>query len=413
MTYLFFFLYLIILCWLVTKLPFFRSSIFKSYQLILLFLAKLVAGFIYGYIFKPIPEADTWRLFSQSVEETAYLYKHPVSFFVKWVYDPSYDYLNPFSDKNSYWNDLRDLMVIKPMALLNVLSFSNYYINVLFYTFLTFFGCIAFTKAYNLIFPGARKLLLTFTAFFIPSTFFWTSGMHKDGLIFMLICFIAYQLSMLFNQKTSNLKAYLKIAVCLFFILLLRNYVALLLIPSIFICVSAFKYPAHAYKILTFTLLVGAAAFFLSQYLPHSFNLPEWLVKRRVGFYELEANTKLPINELKSTFSSFLTNFPEAFNHGFLRPYLWEGFGLRYIPFAIELILLLIMVFYALFCKITYTTKQRAFFLFGVFLLFSTWLFLGYIVHIVGAIVRYKSIFLPFFVAPILLAIPGIKLIKK
>lgn len=379
-----------------------------------MFFIKVGMGVLYGFIYsKHMAEADTWIMYFISLKHTDVLTSNPLQFFISWLYDPEYNYSEPFASGGSYWNIIKDFTFIKVEAIFNVFSFRSYYVNVLFFSFLTFFGNVAFLKAYSLLFPQAKKILVVFAAFLIPSTLFWTSGLHKDGLLFMLMSLIVYQLAMWMNAQKTTKGMLLNIFLCLLFIFMIRNYVALSLIPAILMCALNYCYPAHALKINISILVVCCAGFFLSSYISPSLDLPEWIVKRRIEFNALKANTLLPHNELENSFKSYLYNLPQAIDHGFLRPYLWDKLGIFYIPFAVELFALLVFVIYYVFNHLPLNTSQKAILCFGLFIFLANWLFLGYMVHIVGAIIRYKSIFLPFFVAPILLSTKSNKLIKN
>lgn len=414
MHYLLFLLYLIFFFWLINKVNFIRNSGIPLKWLCILFSLKVIVGVFYGYIYsKHIADADTWKMYFISLRHTSILTSNPVHFITSWFYEPQYSYSEPFGSGKSYWNIIKDLTLIKIEAIFNVFSFRNYYINVLFFNFITFFGNIAFVKAYGLLFPHAKKSLLVFAAFLIPSTLFWTSGLHKDGLLFMLMSLIVYQLALWMNSQKTTGKMILNVALCLLFIFLLRNYVALSFIPAILICTLNYRFSKQATKINLVLLVVCCAGFFLSSYISPALDLPEWVIKRRIEFNSLSANTLLPYNHLENSFQSYLYNLPQAVDHGFLRPYLWDRLGAFYIPFALEIVALLALIIYYLFNHLPLNKSQRAIFYFGLFILLANWLFLGYMIHIVGALVRYKSIFLPFFVAPILLSIKFKPLIKN
>jgi hypothetical protein len=403
--YLLFLLYLVFFCWLISKINFIRNSGIPLRWLWILFLLKVVVGVFYGYIYsKNIAHADTWKMYFISLKHTSVLTSNPTRFITSWFYESQYSYTEPFGSGKSYWNIIKDLTLIKIEAIFNVFSFRNYYINVLFFAFATFFGNIAFVKAYSLLFPQAKKFLIVFAAFLIPSALFWTSGLHKDGLLFMLLSIIVFQLALWMSSQKTTKKMVLNITLCLFFIFILRNYVALSLIPAILMCILTQRFPKQALKINVAVVVVCCSGFFLSSYISPSLDLPEWIVKRRIEFNSVSANTLLPYNQLENSFQSYLYNLPQAVNHGFLRPYLWDNFGFFYIPFALEIIALIVLIIYYVFNHLPLTKSQRAIFYFGLFVFLANWLFLGYMVHIVGAIIRYKSIFLPFFVAPLLLS---------
>lgn len=414
MHYLLFLSYLIFFFWLITKINFIRNSGIPLKWLCILFSLKVVVGVFYGYIYsKHIADADTWKMYFISLKHTSVLTSNPIRFITSWFYDPEYSYNEPFGSGKSYWNIIKDLTLIKIEAIFNVFSFRSYYTNVLFFNFITFFGNIAFVKAYGLLFRHAKKGLLVFAAFMIPSTLFWTSGLHKDGFLFMLMSLIVYQLALWMNSQKTTGKMILNTSLCLFFIFLLRNYVALSLVPAISICILNYRFPKQALRINITVVLVCCGGFFLSSYISPALDLPWWVMKRRMEFNSLSANSLLPYNHLESSFQSYVYNLPEALNHGFLRPYLWDRLGAFYIPFALELVALLAITIYYIFNHLPLNSSQRAIFCFGLFVFFANWLFLGYMIHIVGAIIRYKSIFLPFFVAPMVLSTKLSSLIKN
>src|SRR5690606_30923831 len=92
---------------------------------------------------------------------------------------------------------------------------------------------------------------------------------------------------------------------------------------------------------------------------------------------------------------------PQAINHSLMRPYVTEIESFNYVPFAIEIILveilLLLFIFYRekmdqinpLVCCI-------------IFFSLTFLLIIGYTIPIMGAIVRYRSIYFIFLLIPVL-----------
>ena len=68
-----------------------------------------------------------------------------------------------------------------------------YYINIIFYSFISMFGPIAIYRVMNDVYP-AKKWQLLIAVFLIPSFLFWCSGIHKDGLIFSCTAVIVFHL---------------------------------------------------------------------------------------------------------------------------------------------------------------------------------------------------------------------------
>ena len=63
-----------------------------------------------------------------------------------------------FDTTDSYWNDLKGNVFIKILSVFNIFSFGNYYINVIFYSFITLFGPIAIYRVMTDVFPGKKWL---------------------------------------------------------------------------------------------------------------------------------------------------------------------------------------------------------------------------------------------------------------
>ncbi|HYM92558.1 MAG TPA: hypothetical protein VET23_00315, partial [Chitinophagaceae bacterium] len=198
MEYLLFIVWLIMFAWLVTKISFFKRSGLSNPQLSILFLLKVMAGIFYGWIglyYGNLAQmSDTWSFQVSSIQEYHLLYSNPHQYLINFFRDPSDgSILNFLGSTDSFWNDLKSNVVIKMLSVFNILSFGNYYVNVIFYSFLTMFGAIAVYRVMNDIFPQ-KKIPVLLATFLVPSFLYWTSGIHKDGLIFTGISIIVYNI---------------------------------------------------------------------------------------------------------------------------------------------------------------------------------------------------------------------------
>ena len=63
-----------------------------------------------------------------------------------------------FASSDSYWNDLKSNVFIKLLSIFDIFSFGHYYVNVIFYSFITLFGPLAFYKVMNDVFPKKRMI---------------------------------------------------------------------------------------------------------------------------------------------------------------------------------------------------------------------------------------------------------------
>jgi uncharacterized protein with PQ loop repeat len=104
---------------------------------------------------------------------------------------------------------------------------------------------------------------------------------------------------------------------------------------------------------------------------------------------------------------SFLHNLPQAINHGFLRPYLWDSGGRFSLLYALELFAYQVM---ALTVFVYLIKKKRLpvvhpFIYYGLFIGLTMLLVTGFLIPNISSIVRYRSLYLPFLVTPALILI--------
>lgn len=405
MTYLLFALYLIFFCWLVTRIRFFQNSGLNKQWLIGLFLIKVMAGIVYGLFYSQmnnyLSAADTWRFFNESKTETKLLLTEPLRYLGN-IFENPYDkqYRHLFSPVNSYWKDLKELYMVKLVSVFNLFSGSRYYVNVIFYSFITFFGPIAFMRIMNDVFPG-KKYIIAIGSFLIPSFLFWTSGIHKDGFVFMLLALAAFLFYFGWKENKLNWKRYLFIFLLILLIFPVRNHVVLATIPAFAAWWLAERFFTQKWIAFALVTVLCITAFFTSKYIHPKLDLPISIVMRQKDFNKLGGNSMLPQRDLKATFSSFFKNAPQALNHTLARPYLTEIDSPLYLLSALELVALWLIIFIWFF-RFNDNPYKHSVVLFFLMLSIALLLLTGYIVPQLGAIVRYRSIFLPLIMVPIL-----------
>lgn len=416
MNYLLFAIYLIALCWLLLRVPFIKNTGIDRKVLLGLFLIKIVAGIAIGWISIHVygPGNDYWDINDFAREEYRLLFTDPARYFSNlFTSDYQYGYAGVFSSGDSYWNDLRGNIVIKMVSVFNILSRGDYYINSLFFNFIIFFGHIILYRLFIKIYPE-RKWLVIIGCFLLPSTLYFASGIHKDGLVFLLLAVLIYSVyqSMLKNRLT--IKRILLIAISVVMLFLVRNFVFLALFPALFawiLCVRT-KWPA-ALTFVTVYLLTALLIFNISM-VTNKINPLEVIIAKQSEYMKLKgAATKIEITPLQPGFKSFAANAPQALNHSFLRPYLWELPVKSLLPLNIELffyqLLLVLFIFYR---RKDTSTSNIPFLFFAICFTFTIFLFIGYIVPNLGSVVRYRSLYFPLIITPLLCGLNWRRVLK-
>ncbi len=404
MEYLLFSAYLVLFAWLVTKIKFFTRSGLTKAQLIIIFLLKILAGIFYGWIGLyyggHAQMQDTWAYHAGSLEEYELLFNNPEEYLTNLFRDP-YDSgtLKFFSSHNSYWNDLKGNVFIKFLSVLNIFSFGHYYINLIFYSFITFFGAIAVYRVMTHLFPG-KKLAVIYATFLIPSFLYWTSGLHKEGLLFTGLGVVVFSMYTGILQKKFDLKRMIASASGFLLLLVLRNYLLVILIPGLLAWCIAMRRPAFSLTIFSSVYLLFAVLFFTARYIHPNLNFPASVVAKQQDFLNLKGgNSSIPIRELEPHFSSFLKNAPQSFSLSVLRPYPSDARHLLSLAAALETSLLLILFFLFLLWHRPLKPIRHSV-VFFLFFSFSVLMSIGYSVNNLGAIVRYRSIIIPFLIVP-------------
>ena len=404
MEYLLFVAYLVLFAWLVTKVKFFTSTGLSQPQLIIILLVKIMAGIFYGWIglyYGGLAQMqDTWGFHSGSMEEYHLLFNNPHEYFTNLFKDPYESGVSKFFDStDSYWNDLKGNLFIKILSVFNILSFGHYYVNVIFYSFLTLFGAIAIYKVMTDIFPG-KKITILLATFLVPSFLYWTSGIHKEGLIFTGISLVTYCIYFGIKEKRWGFTRISGIIIGFLLLLSLRNFLIIIIIPAILAWLLANRWPKYGLAIFVSLYLLFGVLFFTVRYINPRLDFPQAVVNKQQEFIQLKGgNSSIPMKKLQPTAFSFLKNTPQAINLSTIRPYPSDVRHILSLAAAIEIdVLLLMFVLFLLFPTNGLQSKNLVYFC--IFFSLSLLLAIGFSVNNLGAIVRYRSVILPFLVIP-------------
>lgn len=403
MDHLLFATYLILFAWVVTKVKFFTRSGLTNSQLVILFLLKVIAGIFYGWIGvyygNMAQMIDTWAYHYESLQEYDLLKRDPIEFFSSFFRTTYEDGYSKFlTTENSWWNDVKALFLIKIMAIFNLFSFGNYYINVIFISFITMFGPVALARVMQDVFP-TKKMAVLLAIFLIPSFLYWTSGLHKEGLIFMSIALIIYHFYFGFKESRFEFHRIVVIIFSIMMILILRNFLILTLLPPLIAWILSTKLKVKPIITFTTVFIFFLAVFFTAKYIDPRFDFPKATVIKQHEFMQLGGGSAVAVRHLEPTPLSFIINVPQALSLSIVRPYPADVRHLLSLVAATEItVILLIFIVFLIWRK--NKTPLNPCLLFCIFFSFSVLMIIGYTVNNLGAIVRYRSIVLPLMIVP-------------
>lgn len=414
MNYLLFAVYLVILSSLMLRVPFIKNCGISSGTLLTLFLIKILAGIAIGWISIHIygPGNDYWDNNDYAREEYQLLQTNPVKYLSN-IFTSDYQggYAGMFSSGDSYWNDLKGNIVIKLVSVFNILSRGDYYINSLFFNFIIFFGHVILYRLFIKMFPG-RQLWVIIGCFLLPSALYFSSGIHKDGVVFLMMAVAMYCVYQSLLKNRFSVKRILLICISLILLFLVRNFVLLALLPALVAWILTAKTKWNAAVVFTSVYILSTLFFFNVSSLNSKINPPAIIAQKQAAYRNLPvAATQIELTPLQPAFESFAANAPQALSHVLLLPYPGQRPVNSLLPFALELFFYLSLPFLLFFFRRKDAEPDNLPFLFFVvFFTGTVFLFIGYMVPNVGSLIRYRSLFFPFVITPVLCSLKWEKL---
>jgi hypothetical protein len=385
--------YAIFFGWLVLRSHILRDAGFPKWFILFFFAGKILIGILYTWVmlqFIPTATQDIELFFGGGLEMYQVFWKSPASF-------PQYlAQTFTISDFNIGETDSDFIRTVFDGIkfihfLLNFLSGGELFTNVLLFNCLAawlFLRCWVYLK--NIL----GQSWLGAWVFLFPSAFFFTSVILKEGIELLLISAIIPLLYRFSQKRTIGRVLGLLL---LFFLLFFFKYLVAATFSASLVLFYLFRqFPAYRKWIAGLAVTSFLILFFNAGYIHPSLDLPQYIIERRLEFLALEANTELVMRPLEPTALSFAKALPESVHNVLFRPWPGQGGKLTYLIFSAE-----IMAFWCLMAWLVLRKKKFANAKSGpegwAFLLFAlvNLLIIGYTITNIGAIIRYRSIFMP------------------
>lgn len=356
---------------------------------------------------------DTWGYHNASILEQHLFYSNPQEYFTN-LFHSSYEsgYGRLFDSTNSYWNDLKANIFIKLLSVFDFFSFGNYYINVIFYCFITLTGPVMTFRIMFDIYPQ-KKMLLLVACFLVPSFLYWTSGIHKDGITYTAICIILYHLYFGLKEGKISLRRWAYLLTGALILLAMRNYILVVLAPALLAWYLSKRFPGQLKTIFAATYLTGAILFFSLKYISPSLDFPAAVANKQEAFMKLEGGSGIRVRPLTPTVKGFIQNAPQAIINSTLRPFPSDIKHMLSLGVALENGIFIVLILFNIFYHTKTPVREKAFIWFCIFFSCSILMTIGYTVNFQGAIVRYRSIIIPFLITPLLAGIDWERIKKQ
>lgn len=319
------------------------------------------------------------------------------------------------SQFSEYFRGENTLGVIKLTVLLSFISFNSFWVISLLFATLSFTGLWAFYMVLVDMYPKLYRQMAV-AAFFVPSVFFWGSGIMKDTMTIGALGWLVYGVYRGVIAPKNRWFALIMGALALKIIIVIKAYIAVAFLPAAVLwIVGHFRSRLVDWRLDRFisisigsVLLIGGVIYRGSlqslwnkafvAFARMSFSFQSW--------HDFLANergqTGYTLGKVDFTLWGILSKLPESIVVALFRPFLYEVRSPIMLITALESTALLVGTLY-IWWKVGFfrsfriawlVPEIRAFLFFALFFAFIV----GFTSYNFGALARYKIPCLPFYI---------------
>jgi hypothetical protein len=344
------------------------------------------------------------------------LFENPSFYFQEMFYDNSdNNVLAHFNattgiPSSDYYNEAETFFVCKIGSIFSFFTFGSYILLDIIFSFITFLASwrlFEMVRSFNL----HSDRTIAFAIFGIPSLGFWCSGLSKDTVLFVAICFAFYYLNILITaQKELKKRYWLFLFVAFFVMFKVRPFILMAVLVPMFMAygvrlsnkINRGNILQFLSKLTFFSICILAFAFFLQSSIAETFINEAKVVNLDLTNNLTYGNKKYSLGELEFTPLGMVKAIPASVIAGLYRPYIWESQSLTLILNGLES---LVLMFLTIRFFVLNNLKERfqliqktEFLIFSLFFIFIIAYIAGYTSILFGLLVRIRAPLIPFLI---------------
>jgi len=319
-----------------------------------------------------------------------------------------------YSSKINNFHSPSAYFVTRVTAIFALITFHTYSATAVLFAVFSFSGLWAMFRTIYRLYPRLHWQFAV-AIFFIPSLFFWGSGILKDTLSLGAVGWMVYAFYLMF-YRGKYLKGAIIFIVTAYFLYSIKVYILLSLLPCMIIWLYMLinkRIRPTALRLIslpTTLILFGWLGYWLVIEVSKSnirYDINNLARTAQITAYDIRywtgrnAGSGYSLGQLDGTFSSMIKLAPQAINVSLFRPYLWEVNNAFMLIAALESLLILLITFWVLvkaglwgLLKQLVSNPVVAFcFVFSFVFAFAV----GVSTFNFGTLVRYKIPLIPFY----------------
>jgi len=314
-----------------------------------------------------------------------------------------------------YFGITSNLFIMKISAVLSVFSFNKYLIITLFFGFFSFAGLWRLFLVFKDINKDRELKILAWTVLFIPSVWFWGSGLIKDSVCMGCIGFIIYFLYNILIKKEFSIRSIIALVILIYVVNVIKSYIIIGLVVGLAVFIFyKFVTPFKNIVIRSFITLAFLFGVLIIAFVTNfSDQLQLFAEESMVQISSFQKNyddvknedersrANLAIKDMDLTIQGMIIQSPLKVFTCLFRPFIWESRKIFILLSALESLILLLctvymlvkLKFYRFFIEIFNNPFVLVSFIISIFFA----LIIGFTTYNFGTMARYKIILLPFY----------------
>lgn len=342
------------------------------------------------------------------------LWENPYFYLQEMLYDNSAN--NVLAHFNSttgipiqdFYNEAETFFVCKIGSVFSFFTFGSYILLQIVFAFITF---IASWRLFEMVrsFNLHSDKTIALAIFGIPSLGFWCSGLSKDTLLFIAICYAFYYLNVLISAQQHTKKRYwLFLFVAFLLMFKIRPFILMAVLAPMFMAygvrlsnkINRGNIIQFLSKLTFFSICILVFAYFLQSSAAETFINEAKVVNLDLTNNVIYGNKKYSLGDIEFTPLGMVKAIPVTLLAGVYRPFIWESLNLSLILNGLEsLLLLFLTIRFFVVTKLKERIKliqNTEFLIFSLFLVLIIAYIAGYTSVLFGVLVRIRAPLIPF-----------------
>ena len=401
--------------------PYMTDSVNRKYfvpALSVRILGALAMGFIYQYYYHG-GDTFNYHTFGSRIVWESFI-ENPGSG-LRLIFGSTDDEpgIYKYSSRIPFFHDPNSYFVIRIAAFFDLLTFSTYSATAVLFSVISFVGMWMLFLTFYKQYPHLHQSIALAT-FFVPSVFFWGSGLLKDTVIIGCLGIATYHISILFIERRIIMRSILVLIGVLYVIFKIRVFVLQAYLPAVILWIMASNFRSIRSVLIKLMIVpfVACALLFSVYYAvvkigenDVKYSVANLAKTSKITAYDIgfftgrDAGSHYSLDIPDWTPLGMLQASPAAVNVSLFRPYVWESRNPLMFISSLESTFLLLFSLYVLLKNFRHLFSSLGNYNVLFCLVFSiTFAFaVGISTFNFGTLARYRIPLLPFYLLALII----------